>query len=455
MKESQTLEFKKSLAERKEILETISAFGTKEGGKILVGIDENKDGSVKEIVGIRIRGKEIENLTNEIKQNTDPVIFPSVKIEKMEGKEVLSVEIEESPIKPVFGGKNAFIRVGRTNRRLSTQEIIRMAKESGGYNFTELVCKEATLEDIDEKKVRWFLRKAKAERNYDVDPETPLKESLERLKLMKDNRLTNAAVLLFGKEPQKFFLQARIRCARFKGVKGLDYIDMKVLDGTIPELREKAMKFIMEHIKHGVYFDANRRYDKWEYPLRALEEVLTNALAHRVYESPAEIQVSIYDDRIEVWNPGELPKPLKPSDLKKKHRSIPRNPLIAEMLFLIRYIEKWGRGTNRVIEELLENKLSEPKFQNLTGGFEVVLTGPGKEFEKEIEKEKLHVLEINERQRKAIDYLKKYKRITKETYQSLNNVSSATAKRDIKEMVNKKIVRQVGKGPTTYYLLNL
>lgn len=98
LKENQALEFKKSLAEKEEILETISAFGTAKGGKILVGIEENKDGTIKEITGIEIKGKVIENITNEIKQNIDPVIFPSIEIKELEGKEVLSIEIEENPL---------------------------------------------------------------------------------------------------------------------------------------------------------------------------------------------------------------------------------------------------------------------------------------------------------------------------------------------------------------------
>lgn len=180
---------------------------------------------------------------------------------------------------------------------------------------------------------------------------------------------------------------------------------MKVLEGTIPDLREKAMKFTLEHIKHGVFFDTNRRYDKWEYPLRALEEVLNNALAHREYFSNAEIQLSIYDDRIEVWNSGELPNPLTPEDLRREHKSIPRNKFLVDSLFLIKYIEEWGAGTNRIIDEMRENELPEPEFKNYSGGFAVILYGPGKSFEEKIEKEKLHKLEINERQRKAIEYI--------------------------------------------------
>ena len=210
---------------------------------------------------------------------------------------------------------------------------------------------------------------------------------------------------------------------------------------------------IMNHINHGVFFDANRRYDKWEYPLRAVEEALNNALAHRDYFSNAEIQLSIYDNRIEIWNPGELPKPLTPQALKRKHKSIPRNKLLADELFLIKFIEQWGKGTNRIIDEMRQNNLPEPEFQNLSGGFEVTLIGPGKSFEKEIEKEKLHKLDINKRQKKAIEYIKEKEKISNAEYRSIFKVSAATAKRELQDLVKKGICRTSGAGPSLHYLL--
>ncbi len=145
-------------------------------------------------------------------------------------------------------------------------ENLILEKHKDKLRFDNQICKGARLKDIDKEKLRWFLRKAKEERNYDIDPETPLKEALSRLNLIQDRKLNNTAILLFGKEPQKFFPQVKIRAARFKDSEGLDFIDMKVLDGLIPELREKTKKFIMEHIRHGVFFDANRKYDRREYP---------------------------------------------------------------------------------------------------------------------------------------------------------------------------------------------
>ena len=276
---------------------------------------------------------------------------------------------------------------------------------------------------------------------------------MNRLNLVQDAKPNNTAIILFGKDPQKFFPQIKIRAGRLKGIEGLDFIDMKVLEGAIPELREKAMNFIAEHIKHGVFFDANRRYDKWEYPLRAIEEVLNNALAHRNYFSNAEIQLSIYDNRIEVWNPGELPMQLKPEDLKREHKSIPRNKLLADKLFLIKFIEQWGKGTNRIVYEMKQSNLPEPEFRNLSGGFEVTLIGPGKSFVKKIEKEQLHKLEINERQKKAIKYVVKEETINRREYIKLNQISHTIAHKELKELVEKGIFRKKGAGKYVRYEL--
>ena len=275
----------------------------------------------------------------------------------------------------VLADGRPYKRVGPLTRQMGKEEYegLILEKHKDKFQFDEMICKGATLKDIDAVKVHWFLEEANKENRLTVPPNTPVKDALMRLKLLPSEKLTNTTILLFGKDPQSFFVQAKIRAARFKGTDTHDFIDMKVLEGTIPELREKALGFIAEHTRHAVFFDSNQRYDKWEYPARALEEVLNNALAHRDYWSNADIHLSIYDDRIEVWNSGELPKELTPAQLKGKHLSIPRNRFLAERLYYIKYIEHWGRGTNRIVEAMREDKLPDPVFEPLSGGLNVHL----------------------------------------------------------------------------------
>lgn len=275
--ESETVEFKKSPGESKEIIKTISAFANTKGGRIFVGVSNSG-----KVLSVEIGKDTIERLTNQITQNTDPKINPHITVERIDEKQIIIIKVKESSDHLVLAFGRPYKRVGKSTIRMSKDEYERLIleKHKDKIQFDTQINLEITIKDINRDRLRWFLRKAKEERNYDINPETPLREALNRLNLIKDKNLTNTTILLFGKDPQKFFPQVKIRAGRFKGVEGLDFIDMKILEGTIPELQEKAMKFIMTHIKHAIFFDVNRRYDRWEYPLRALEEVLNNSLAH-------------------------------------------------------------------------------------------------------------------------------------------------------------------------------
>jgi ATP-dependent DNA helicase RecG len=445
--ESEELEFKQTTGEWKEIIETVSAFSNTKGGLIVVGVNNNGI-----IQGIIIGKDTIEKLTNKISQNTDPKILPTIKVHNINNYKIIIIEVKESSDHLVLAFGRPYKRVGKSTVRMSKDEyeIIILEKHKNSLQFDNQICKNALLKDIDENKVTKFLIQAKAERNHDVDLNDSLMEILDKLFLLNNNKILNAAILLFAKNPIKFFPQAKIRAARFKDINDLDYIDMKVFQGTLIELKEKSMNFVMEHINHGVFFDSNKRHDKWEYPLRAIEEAINNSLTHRDYFSNADIQLSIYDDRIEIWNPGELSRPLTIPDLKRKHKSLPRNKLLADKLFLIKFIEQWGKGTNRIFEEMDKYNLPEPQFQNISGGFEITLYGPLKKNQKQQNDKEF---KLHSRQKKALDYLKKHGSIKRSEYVELNNISHTIAHKELKELVLKEILKITGSGKYLKYML--
>ncbi len=444
MKESQTIEFKKSLAERKEILETISAFANSKGGKIFVGVEENRDGSVKKVTGIKIRGKEIENLGNEIRQNTDPVIYPSIEIKEIEGKSVLVVEVSESPLKPVFAKINktpvAFKRVGKTNQKIDANELRQILSEGKEFLWDSQVCEEAKLEDIDERKVGWFLKEARKQRGLKIPGDAHIEEVLMRLKLLRKGKLTNAAVLLFGKE--LVFLQSEVKCIRFSGNEPVKpYIDFQTLEGNVFDLIDNARDFVLRNIKKAIWLvpEKVQREEKYEYPPDAIREAIVNAVAHRDYRSPSKVQVRIFDNRIEIWSPGTLPKEIGIEDLKKEHNSIPRNPLLFKQLFWVKYVEDVGSGTLDMIGQCREWNIPEPEFEHITGSFAVIFKLPPV-------LEDLHRLGLNERQIKAINYVIKQGSITNREYTSLNNISRKMATIDLTELVERGLLIRVGEG---------
>ena len=443
--ESQALEFKESLSLKEEIGEGVSALSNTAGGVILAGV-----GDAGEIIGAEIGKKTLEDLANYIKMHTDNHVFPKISAIEAKGKSVVVIKVRESDEKPVFFKGRAYVRLGKSTHKLSASEIRKLAKESGSKVYwDEEVCKNATLDDIDEEKVKWFLRKAKTERNLDIDPDTPTKDALKRLELMAERNPTNAAILLFGKNPQRLFLQSEARCGRFKGTKITGpFIDMKVIGGNLFDQIGEIEKFVLRNISKAAWVEPAKieRQEKWEYPPDAIREAVTNAVCHRDYESSANVQVRIFDDRIEIWNPGILPQPLTPADLKKQHESKPRNKHIAKCFFLTKFIEQWGTGTNKIVELSIKHGLPEPVFEETAGSFVVIL---GKEMSAEYLREQ----GLNERQVKAVLHINEKSKITNKEYQDINGVSKPTATRELRDLVNKGVIVKIGEtGRGTVYV---
>ena len=444
--ESETVEFKKSLSESKEIIKTISAFANTKGGRIFVGVSNSG-----KVISVEIGKDTIERLANQITQNTDPKVHPHIIIEKINDKQVIIVKVKESSDHLILAFGRPYKRVGKSTLRMGKDEYERsiLEKHKDKLYFDSQICKEATLADIDKEKIKWFLKKTKAERNLNIDYSTSSVEILKRINLLIDNKPTNTAILMFSKNPQRFFIQSEIRCARFKGMKAVKpFIDMKVIDGSIYEQIDQTEKFILFNIKKAAWIEPGKieRQEKWEYPPDAIREAIINAIAHRDYYSSANVHISIFDDRIEIWNPGKLPPPLTPKNLKEEHKSIPVNPSLANLLFLIKYIERWGTGTNDIIKWCREEDLPEPIFKEVTGGFAVVL----RKFQVP---ENLESLELNERQKKAIEYIISQKnRITNNEYRKLfPGITDRTVLNDLRDMVKKEILVKVGKTKNTFY----
>jgi len=434
--EGQCVEFKESLRLLNEIGECISAFSNSNNGVILVGVSDSG-----KVVGASVGKNSLEELAGFIKRNTDSAVFPRIVVEGVQGKKVVVVSVGECSEKPVFFRKEAFERVGKTNQKLSASEIRKLAKESGERIYwDERICREAGLKEIDEEKVKWFLKTAKERRGFEIEYDS-IEEALRKLKLLKNEGLTNACFLMFAKDPQKFFLQDEAKCGRFKGTTTKEFIDMNEFSGPAFEQVDDVEKFVLKNIKRAAWIEPGKvkRQEKWEYPMDSVREAITNAIVHRDYQSPSKVQVRIFDDRIEVWNPGSLPKGWTVKTLKEEHESIPSNPLLARMFFLIKYIEEWGRGTTDMVKDCSNYGLPEPEFKD-TGTSIVVIFRKSKLTEEHLEKMKL-----NDRQKEIINYLKEHKKMTSTEYAERFNITKRTALTDLKGLVKKGIATAKGK----------
>ena len=317
--------------------------------------------------------------------------------------------------------------------------------------FDERPCLDAVLGDIDAVAVLDFVRRARHERQFPLPEGAPVADVLAHLNLLRDDRPTNAAMLLFGREPQRFLPAAEIRCMHFHGTEIERPVPFyRIFQGNLFEQVDRAENFVRSVINRSVGTRALSAQAPvtYEIPPAVIREAIVNAVAHRDYTSAAAVQVSVFADRVEVWNPGELIPPLTPAGLRVPHSSIARNPRICEALFLARYIEKFGTGTLMMIRESRKHALPEPDFVQRGGEFVIAL---GRDW---LTEKVIAEMKLNERQKKAIEHLRTADSIGNSQYQSLVHAAKRTAHRDLTELVAKGVLLKVGtRGKGAYYSL--
>jgi len=444
--ENQKVEFKTSLRLKNDIGKTISAFANTEGGVILVGVSDEG-----EILGVDIGRKTVKDLANWVKENTDPQTYPDIRVHQVKGKNIIEISVKESDEKPVFFKDRAFQRVGKTNQRISASKIRELAKqERVKLHWDERICEGATLEDIDEEKVRWYLERREKIRNVKKPMDMSLEELLMNIGAVNREvkKPTNAGILFFGKNPQRFFLNSQLRIARFKGIDVIHpVIDRLDCQGTLWEMVEMAEEFIRRNIRLLSFRVSTsfQREDKFEYPLDALREAIINALIHRDYLEPADVRTFIFDDRIEVINPGSFPEGVSPDEPVHK----PVNPILCQFMYDVGFIERYGSGIKMMKRLCRQWGNKEPHYKLHPLETKIIFDSPIKETTY------VDVADIserlNERQKKALFYAMRKGFITRREYMEINEVSHKTAHVELKDMVDKRFLEREGKGRGVRY----
>ena len=447
--ESEAVELKPTLSQINDIVESVSAFSNKKGGRILVGVSNSG-----KILGVEVGKDTIEKLTNKIRDNTEPVVYPSISVVDASGKEVIVIEIKESLDKPVLAFGRPFKRVGRSSLRMAKDEYERtiVGKHREELRFDNRICEEAGLEDIDEGKVRWFVREARRKRGLAVEDGTLVNDALAKLNLLGNNKLTNAAILLFGKDPQQFFMQSEVKCIALPTTEFVKpYDTYQAYEGNLFEQVDKSTAFVLENIRRPLWVEPGEIAARhpYELPREAVREAIVNAIIHRDYNSPSKVQVRLFPDRVEIWNPGQLPPQLEIGDLKKPHPSIPHNPLLFRQFYRAAFVEDAGGGIIDIISRCNDIGLPEPSFKQTMGSFITTI------WRSVLVDEYLSGLGLNDRQRRSIGYAEQHKRITNREYRDLFGVGRDTAHRDLTELVEKGVFRIFGRGRSTYYTLKL
>jgi len=317
--------------------------------------------------------------------------------------------------------------------------------------FDTSACDGATLKHLSRKRISWFIETARRERGFPLKNNTTTKALLIHLNLLEKGKPTNAAALLFGANPQRFHRPAETKCVHCHGTEyRRPFASQQIYTGDLFEQVDQARDFVLAKINRAIGTRANSitAPATYELPPDTVGEAIVNAVAHRDYHSHASVEIRLFADRLEVWNPGALPGTLTLKSLRVDHPSLPGNPLIAESLYLTRYIEKAGSGIQMMIEQCREVGLPEPDFEQRQGSFVVTI------WRDWLTEEVLAGYKLNNRQRKVIDLLKVIGRVTNSKYQEKFSVAKRTASLDLSELVAAGLVKKIGTtGKGVHYTL--
>lgn len=362
--EMQSLELKESF--NVECIETACAFANAGGGFLVIGVDDSGEPSRHEL-----RGESLRDYENKISTATEPSVAVDAEKVVFKSREVVVLKVMENPLKPVVYKGRCFVRKGSVNHQMTPSEIAECHLKSTGSSMDAVFVPGATKDDLDMEAVRRYMRKAVREgrRDYleDEDPWSVLKK-LEWVK--SETEITRAAYLMFAKFPQRKFSQAVIHAGAFKADGAVIY-DSHDSTGNVQEQVDDALNFVKKSIRCAIVVTGKAEHDRyWEYPIEAIREAIANAVCHRDYSISNDIQIKVFEDRVVITNPGQLPFDMTLEDLDNPdHSSRPRNKLITQAFYDMHIIEHYGSGVRRMRRECDKNGSPYPTWTSGKGEF--------------------------------------------------------------------------------------
>jgi ATP-dependent DNA helicase RecG len=373
--EGQQVEFKLESEKQSDLAEVLMAFANADGGALLVGVTDEG-----QIAGVE-NAKAVSDRLHTAARRLDPSLHGVVQVEqvKIDDKVVIVASVPGS-LAATYGLAGSFkIREGSFNRQMTAADVVSHTVQRGQLDYEQTPVRGATLDDLNEQRVKDFLVK----RLRTGIPDQPLEQLLQTIHAAAVDaqavqRPTVAGLLFFGDWPQFHLNHATILAARLVGARGVQVSDRATIEGPMPEMIDRAVQFVQRNTRHGLQIgdpQSGRAREIDEYPIAAVREAITNACCHRDYLERAPIQLKIYDDRLVIGNPGGLLPGLSVAQLEGKHKA--RNPLLADWLHGLGYVERFGIGILRMREAMEETGLPAPIFSSRPDWFEVTLRGPG------------------------------------------------------------------------------
>ena len=442
--ENKTIEFKEIIPNSKKISQTAVAFANGAGGKILIGITDDR-----KIVGIDEKQdifKIIDDLNTIIYDSCYPNINTDIYTENKDNKTILVIEVFPGNLKPYYiksmGKENGvYIRVGASNRKASYENILELERQRRNITFDEEIDWDLEYEDLNLD----FLKKKFKENGKDFSEEKLLNLGLIK-KDGNDLKVTRGFGIILG-----LYENTNINCARFKG-KTMDiFLDKKEFTGDIFGKIENIQMFLSNHLNISSKFENFQRKDILEIPMLALREGIINAIVHRDYSNQGrDIKIGIYDDVVEIVSPGGLPSTLTIEQIYSGRSEI-RNRVLARIFKELNFIEKWGSGINRMINLCKEVNLKVPEIKET--GDSIVLTFYRTENSAGLVPDSAGLVpdknNLSDTELKVFEIIKD--RTTRKYIQDKLSFSERMIRKTLNILQEKGLIEKVGKGPATYY----
>ena len=435
--EGLTVEFKEHFSPR--IVEDMAAFANTKGGLIILGVRDDKT-----IVG--------EELTNDLKAHINSLgrnCSPLIPTKIMQVGNLVVIEVPQGEEKPYGCGAGYFRRLDGTTQKMTNHELRIMFREHETLSFEDKISKNVTWQDISRNKIRSFLKEADIGIKKIVVPDI-----LTSLNVAHNDRITNAGVLFFAENPHKFIFHAQMTLIAFKGKDRIHIFDRQDIQDDLLTQFNGAVFFLKKHLNLRSEIKGVNREDIYEIPLEALREAIANAIIHRDYSMRGtSLMVEVYDDRVEIINPGGLPAGMEKKDFGKI--SVRRNERIADLFFRMDKVELAGTGIRRMREAMTAAGLPPPKIRQTTF-FNISFKRPILEDkstsieqiklgEKVTEKVTKRVTErVTENQSLILKEMGKDNRITAKRLSEIVGISERKIKENIKLLKNKGRVKHIG-----------
>ena len=451
-KEGKTLEFKRDLSSFKPIMKTLVAFANTAGGILVIGRDDSGT-----ITGIDDVLQAEESIASAIADSIMPAMMPDIEIITFESRELLILRVAHwrGPfyLKTEGPEDGVYVRLGSTNRKAGPEILAELHRTKRRVSFDQEPCTELNEDEFDMDKAKSVFKSV----NRSID-----KHKLESLGLVVPyagrKTVSNGCIILFGKEVHRnrFFPDARVSCARFRGTDKSQFIDRLDIEGSILDAVKDVPKFIRLNTRLLSRIESFKREDIPAYPEVAVREVLVNALVHSDYSlTGMRILISIFSDRMEIQNPGMLPFGITLEDFKAGVSKV-RNRVIARIFRELGLMEEWGSGYKRVLNACGAGGYREPEWAELGAAVRVIFYPHREAMENESADVPVNVpanVPVNDRQKWFLKQTGKGIRISGSDLAKYWNISKKTAKRDIADLKQKGLIEFLGAPKNGYYRL--